>query len=219
MVRTGRGRDFIPHATERWECRRSRSPFRLGGQEMDELLVTSSQEPPTSGRFDPMTLEATVPPPTQSPHLCFYPDNSGEAPLSPEYAPTSLLGAGSLQEVKFGPGVQLGDDQPVYRATTHPPVEEIRDIEIADLVHRMEIDTEGGMRWMRKVWMELLLLLMAGACSKSSPALCCLHRRLLLSRSHPTGADPGRRWHPLAAASVLRPSHHRYLYHSAPSLS
>ena len=121
VVRTGRGRDFIPHATERWECRRSRSPFRLGGQEMDELLVTSSQEPPTSGRFDPMTLEATVPPPTQSPHLCFYPDNSGEAPLSPEYVPTSLLGAGSVQEVK-----------------------EMRDIEIADLVHRMEIDTEGG---------------------------------------------------------------------------
>ena len=141
--RTARGRDFIPHAAECWERRRSRSPSRLGGQDVEELLVTSSQEPPTSGRFDPMALEATIPPPAQSPHLCFYPDNSGEAPLSPEYAPTSLLGAGSLQEVKFGPGVQLGDDQPVYRATTHPPVEEIRDIEIADLVHRMEIDTGG----------------------------------------------------------------------------
>jgi hypothetical protein len=30
-VRTGRGRDYIPHASEDWERRRSRSPVRRGG--------------------------------------------------------------------------------------------------------------------------------------------------------------------------------------------
>jgi len=114
--------------------------------EEDPLAVPLSQ--PGSafegllGREDPMMLEANLCLPAPSATINFYPDDGGDVPRSPEYVPGSKLWVDNhvQEEVVFGPGVQLEEEPAVL-----PPAEgACVELEISNLVHRMEIDSEGG---------------------------------------------------------------------------
>lgn len=162
-ARMSRGREPLLRMTEDWERRRSHSPRGWAGRRaslelVEDPLAASYYKPtPAAGSFyghdDPMMFEASFLSSSPSATLCSSPDEfSGMVLRSPEYIPGSQLWVGNQQpsqapvnkeDIVFGPGVQLVEPSASGGAAL-PPETEVSDNDITDLVHRMEIDTVGG---------------------------------------------------------------------------